>query len=235
VINCRNWLTPCRRQHFVSRRVFHLLVCLSLSCACLTALLWLCSFRGTTRFAYWMPPGCESQFMIGLVCYSGEACFHGAMHRFPAAERDAYLESMFGPLHPGVPRTMEGNWGVLTSFEPWRDRASQDYEESLRNYDLPRFYWKAKRRRNSSRGPIDEAELRVPCWALVATACVLPAVWIRSRVRSGRRKRRGLCLRCGYDLRASGGRCPECGYAAPTATRITGSWDRDLSASVTER
>jgi hypothetical protein len=53
--------------------------------------------------------------------------------------------------------------------------------------------------------------LQVPYWFATATLLVPPVLWI---VRSGRRRKRsraGLCRRCGYDLRASGGVCPECG------------------------
>ena len=40
---------------------------------------------------------------------------------------------------------------------------------------------------------------------------LLPAVYLRRRHRIVRRRAGGLCPTCGYDLRASSGRCPECG------------------------
>ena len=52
----------------------------------------------------------------------------------------------------------------------------------------------------------------VPHYAVALAAGILPAAWLRRRwLRSDRR---GLCRACGYDLRATPDRCPECGATA---------------------
>lgn len=54
-------------------------------------------------------------------------------------------------------------------------------------------------------------EVTVPLWAIVSISAVLPVAWIARRVRSFHACRTGCCAVCGYDLRASKERCPECG------------------------
>src|SRR5215208_4024714 len=54
-----------------------------------------------------------------------------------------------------------------------------------------------------------------------ALMAVLPSIWLLSSRRQRSRSRLGLCRVCGYDLRASAGRCPECGtsFLADITTR----------------
>jgi hypothetical protein len=52
--------------------------------------------------------------------------------------------------------------------------------------------------------------IRIDAWFIVALSAIWPLVRFRSAMRH-RSLNHDLCLRCGYDLRASPGRCPECG------------------------
>jgi hypothetical protein len=49
-------------------------------------------------------------------------------------------------------------------------------------------------------------------WVFVLAFSVLPEVWLRKRLRRKRRLQEGLCPMCGYDLRSTPTRCPECNY-----------------------
>ena len=55
----------------------------------------------------------------------------------------------------------------------------------------------------------------IPYWPL-ALFCALPMIaWGIRRLRRAHRMSRGLCPSCGYDLRATPDRCPECGSLSP--------------------
>jgi hypothetical protein len=61
--------------------------------------------------------------------------------------------------------------------------------------------------------------LSVPMWMLILLFAILPYFWLYRLIRLRRASRfaQGLCPTCGYDLRASPDRCPECA-SVPLAT-----------------
>jgi hypothetical protein len=64
-------------------------------------------------------------------------------------------------------------------------------------------------------------QFAVPYWAFALLCAMLPGAWLILNRRRRRLARAGLCLVCGYDLRATPERCPECG-AEPAASVASG-------------
>ena len=65
------------------------------------------------------------------------------------------------------------------------------------------------------RGRLTATDVRVTHWLVALAAGVAPGVyWYRRR----RRPPPGCCPTCGYDLRATPDRCPECGHTPAGAT-----------------
>jgi hypothetical protein len=56
-----------------------------------------------------------------------------------------------------------------------------------------------------------EPDVRIPLWFPLALFAVMPTAWEVARRNQRRRSSLHLCDRCGYDLRATPDRCPECG------------------------
>ncbi len=100
---------------------------------------------------------------------------------------------------------------------PFHQKSDADYPHfnfgGVRDEPKLGFKWARFERPNRAGGPPLERAVQfvMPLWALLLLALPLPVLWFRQTTRLRRRKRLGHCLRCGYDLRATPGRCPVCG------------------------
>ena len=61
----------------------------------------------------------------------------------------------------------------------------------------------------------------IPMWSIVVATVILPAARAARRLRSHRWRRVGGCPSCGYDLRATPDRCPECGTVPEKSRNIS--------------
>jgi len=67
----------------------------------------------------------------------------------------------------------------------------------IRNAESPR-YW----------------DIMIPCWMPTLLASIAPAMFVRRLRKLKGAPAEGECRKCGYDMRATRDRCPECGTVA---------------------
>lgn len=68
--------------------------------------------------------------------------------------------------------------------------------------------------------------LAVPLWLPALLLSLPPVARLARRTRRHHRSATGHCATCGYDLRASKGRCPECGTPIASTMAATGPVER---------
>ena len=89
-------------------------------------------------------------------------------------------------------------------------RENQTFDLAPRHYGFDYHYWPT----DNPDGWRRIAELDLPAWFVILVTAILPAMRLLGYRRYRRYRHRiaaGLCLSCGYDLRATPDRCPECG------------------------
>jgi len=118
--------------------------------------------------------------------------------------------------------TPNPEWDVLSavsSMDEWSTDSTYDFSLVERKADLRRdwrdFQFESGSTHDSMGVPSAYFTTEVPIFWIVGALLLVPILQLLvaapRKYRQYKRHRSGLCERCGYDLRASNGLCPECG------------------------
>jgi hypothetical protein len=175
----------------VKRRLVTLAAAASLLLLCIgTAALWVRSYRAFDS-VYWMP----TEVPLYYIAWSSEGTLtvgQTTPSMFQPRHRFEYRAQKGPAVRPDYPRRFLGVGWIRMSFQ-----AMGNSHPSLAG----RHFMVAE----------------VPMWMPVTAAALFPVAWAERRVLAKRYTVAFACAGCGYDLRATPNRCPECG-ATPAAT-----------------
>jgi hypothetical protein len=175
-----------------------LLTIMSLIAALSTAVAWIHSYtaQDVLWIVGWQHQHTDDGDMRRLIAETRSANGRIRIHIPPSgtAEVAASLCDDSKPYRLASAPPRPGNWSPLSSAFMFIHEGV-----NLPRSDPPLRWW-----------------IGVPHWALFVVFMIMPVVWTAQRIGAAKRHRaaRGLCVRCGYDLRATPDRCPECGTDA---------------------
>jgi hypothetical protein len=172
--------------------LFNLMAVASFFLCLATAAMWVES-EFATDFLY----RAETKSQVSITWGAGEVSL--LFIRIPTPEGLRAIEWNF--QHTGGPRS-------------FGSQALRDVGSPRRIWDWFGFHFLDQAQGSSWYGKM--TLLTLPFWFLLLIAVPLPLAHEAERFRRRSRRRRGLCVHCGYDLRATPDRCPECGTVAQT-------------------
>jgi len=118
---------------------------------------------------------------------------------------DSVSDSWYAPyVHPGKGVVLETDFTEAPAG--WDPRPRQWLGFRYIRTDT----WHPKAQLRSGYPTARSRAIFIPNWAIVILTAILPAITVTRFIRN--RKQIGHCPKCGYDLRATPTRCPECGH-----------------------
>jgi len=196
----------------LGRWLLYGLASLSLLLCVATAGTWLWSYSQYDRLSYREKPVTITGIghWIQLESYCGSVEFYSGW--FNLADFDDY--SVYGEWRDG-----------LTHYARSVDADDEEARDSIWRWNIGKMgdwshvgvrYARFRPGANPySASGLYETDFCVQYWLPTLVFAILPGFMsfssLRRRLRRRYRRRHGLCIHCGYDLRATPKRCPECG------------------------
>ena len=189
----------------VKRFAFNSLAALSLLLCVAVCVLWVRNRNAieTAKWIYGRSRPDRSVALTFITTGSSDRLYFGfASGQIPFSNGNIYhrYRSFVDPVGPRF---------VHTRMTPWRTQWP---------LDTPGWgpvRWTLDRRsRPAAEDDWFSLSIGISHWLLALLLLVLPTLWLMRWRRARRIHLAGLCPTCGYDLRATPDRCPECGTAA---------------------
>jgi hypothetical protein len=197
------------RSSRVRRRLFNLAAAVSLVLCVASTALWVRSYVAKEWLMYRKTEPAHRRYReITFISGPGQLFIQNSRFDFIA---DGMAEKMReGEGHPDgflyLRQPAESRWGRFANgSDHTHAHGALGFLFHSRVYEEGSDTWTVER-------------AMIPYWFVTTTTAVLPITWWRHYRRQCIRVREHRCLTCGYDLRATPERCPECG-AVPALVR----------------